>query len=52
MKGFSHGGYTRRVCSPLKETNLGMGMAFLTPKGNLFNNHLPELDEKFGALLV
>ena len=25
---------------------------FLTPKGKLFNNHLPELDEKFGALLV
>ena len=25
---------------------------FLTPKGKLFNNNSPELDEKFGALLV
>ena len=41
--GFSHGGYARRVCSPLKETNLGMAQAFLTPKEKLFNNHLPEL---------
>ena len=31
MKGFSHGGYTRRVCSPLKETNLGVALAFFDP---------------------
>ena len=26
--------------------------SLLAPKGKLFNNHLPEIDEKFGALLV
>ena len=30
-EGVSHGGYARRVCSPLKETNLGVAQAFFDP---------------------